>query len=272
MNDSISKWNKSIINLMSVEDKYLSGIHAKLITDFGTGTYFLYENREYLITARHVLLDNEMSIKQGKYVLKNIFLQPSYTDFMEDSKNLPRFFKNSMAKQLNKCTVLGPINNSKPFEQDIAIISLQNPACKDLLEVIKINNHIPIEFSNIDEVGNIEFGEDIHVIGFTPSFIPANISGNGIKINNMPYLNLTEPLVAKGIVSTSSKHLDHFVANISTLYGFSGGPIIHKNKLVGIVHGSIPNSDFTIVNKLLNIRKYLEDLKKLESSQSILAS
>ncbi len=263
---TIEEWKKSIVNIVAINEKYANTDSTKFPIEFGTATFFIYKDRRYLLTARHIVMDIP---HDAPPTFNRIFLQPRYNDYIKDQNTTERFTQNSLTGRLAMAVTFGQIIDNDFSKNDIAIISLEHNSTKDLLKAIETNGYSPISIELFNQNPKDHITDEVISIGFSPSIIAGTISYDK-KINGMAYLHLTEPLVAFGRLSMLHDSLNYYVANLTTLPGFSGSPIILNNKIIGVTHGSIkynkecPTSGFSTGTLLRNFIKLLEQTRKLE--------
>jgi len=257
--ETISKWIKAVINVecqsnfftsklfveMQSEEKnnpgkYTKEYRNKIQSNYlkkrytGTAIYFLHKKKHYLISARHVLEDVEASIQPEIYDL--IFLRPNGSDLidgkiLEQDTNYAHYIRTSARQKLNQIPF---IFSSK--EIDLAIVSLNDIPVygPQFINTLKNKGYVPITLSDIDTLGNISKNDKILAVGFP------NFSEIQQKKLSMDYLNwqsfvISIPVISKGIVEdVTNDTYSYFTGNIFVYRGFSGGPVIADNKLIGI--------------------------------------
>jgi hypothetical protein len=204
----------------------------------GTALYLSYNNKNYLLTARHVIYD-ATSADTNK-IANMIILIENYTE---------RDIKDTFYADRNSYTFVGDyhflvfnssIKNRPPYlfssvNEDLALIDLS-----DGIMGLSFNNTLgkrgyrPISINDIDTLCKIEYGQNIMAVGFPlESEVDTNRTSPVLDFRSR-FVSL--PIISEGI--TNGKYNDiYFDAFLWVYHGFSGGPIIRNNKLIGIVHG-----------------------------------
>lgn len=212
----------------------------------GSAVFFKDGKRLYLMTAKHVVFDKNLTINNtwnNKKANNNKVSEESISDRLSIITPFDFF----LTKGLNKTAVLlsyGKIGEKyvKPYEfsddaTDIAIISLQFEESKNLLSVIKNNGYKPIDIREIDNICNFKDWGDIFAVGF-PSL--SYINDNPTYIEGMIQSTLISlPITTFGNIAMFHNVLPYFIADITVYPGNSGGPIIKNNRMVGIVSSQI---------------------------------
>ena len=121
-------------------------------------------------------------------------------------------------------------------EKDLVIYELSR-FDQQFISSILYKNYVPINISDIDSACDLNEGDKITAIGFPDesyvSVLPMDDRERGWNSNR-----LVVPSVTYGTIALNTKSNFYFDANIFVYHGFSGGPIIRNNKLIGIVHGA----------------------------------
>jgi len=241
---TLSKWQKAIINIechqqfsKSVwEDianntiTYEAAFNKYPVLKYsGTAIFLKHENGHYLITAKHVVFDTSK-----KDIFDKIILIPSVDNYSEYIKSPPL---------LSHLTAGG--NQTYQFSEnlDLAIINLDFPG-KGALFTPKLYRlgYEPISLDDISFEDSVNIGDDIICLGFPAvtsikKYFPSN---NIIRQWQVNYTTL--PVVSFGKIAQYHKDFNMFLGDISIYPGNSGGPVLHDNKLIGIVSAqpSIP--------------------------------
>lgn len=261
-NAAILNWRKSIVHINMIEQKYLNAREGEIAIDKGTATLFVHNNRKYLLTARHNVLDTTLSQIQNKPVYKSIFIEPPFETIVDDSTNKARFLINSLSSNLAGAIAIGM------GDEDIAVIALQSKVAKDLLRYIDTAGYQALSFTQLNDALEADYVSEIFAFGFPYSHLGNPIyKKNGELLNNLPYIYASDPFVTHGKVSLLSKYANYFYADMANSPGFSGGPVIQNNKIIGVISGTmsyspdIPLSGFTRIIKLSNLKRYLIELE-----------
>jgi S1-C subfamily serine protease len=202
-----------------------------------TGIFLLYNYKHYIITSRHVLVDTSSSIKD--MVFDRIFLVQNGSQTIKSKK---------ISLDL---TDVGYVDNytSGPRDKlkyilsdakgDLAILALDDiPTMgKQFTEMLYHKGYEPILISDIDTACQLNKGDYIISIGF-----PGRLSVIG-RIYKDPVVQywrsylVTLPVIAKGYIKAPLPDSIFFKGDIFIYEGFSGGPVIRNNKLIGINRG-----------------------------------
>ena len=182
----------------------------------GSGFHLTFEEKEYLITAKHVLFD-----EKDKLRCKSLLITfQNHTSEQEDAKTI-------VIDELDKIKIF------KSFKSDIIAISLNDP------ELFRIEENgkdiVSVNGDDIGELKTIEIANNILLVGFPTSLI----------MQNAVFFDINRPLLRKGIVAGINSKENTFIIDCPVFYGNSGGPIIeyrenNEMKLIGIVSKYIP--------------------------------
>ena len=259
----------------------------------GSAIYVNDGKNRYLITAKHILLDKAQG-RQKVYETKAGIANWSgnfESIFSSISIKTPLDF-NLRTKKYNATSITNNNFINKPNERpyifipdstgdDIAIVSLQEKNYKILDKILQEDGYSPV---SVDLISNsqMEVGDEVFTVGF-----PENVSITGITTpieNPNLRIGLVSPFTTFGRVAMNNNALNDFYIDITTIYGNSGGPVIHANKLVGIISGinlyQITTDQqvnvlqghlqgighFVKIIKMTNVMKYLKLLQDREST------
>jgi len=243
--DSIlKKWLPAVINIEARNLKSASS---------GTAIFLKDNDKNYLLTARHVVFNDES--QDTNAICDKIFLIENGTERDKNKKTYDangNVFVNgdewNLLMNVGAGMAYGHSYIFSSVEHDLAIIDLNDPLLgSKFVHTLLKRGYKPISITDIDSVCNVLDNEKILAIGFPDQSI--------VDTNpNTPILNwssklITIPIVAIG--TTKKVNADYyFDATISIYHGFSGGPIIRNNKLIGIVHGIGNTVNKTASNRL----------------------
>jgi V8-like Glu-specific endopeptidase len=252
LQNNIQKWKRSVVHLecaadsIDFEDKirlideYWLKLHRGEITNEefskivskgtrdvrcqGTAIFLKYNDRRYLITAKHVIHNR----KSEDGIFNIIFRVPDLDSVLDRKSENLGFLMNLGAGT----TDYAPYTYSEPY-LDLAIISLDEQN-SEFAENLERDNYVPIEIDDICCQPTDE-GADIFSVGFpaTTSVIGKQNIPEASKHWSSEFFSL--PVTSFGKVSMLHDSLYYFWSDISIYPGNSGGPIIENNKLVGIV-------------------------------------
>ena len=224
---SREEYDKAVEEFERKWEKGLAGIRS-----FGTAIFMEYNQRRYLITARHVLHDETAIPKRDDAIYYRIFRAHSPDDLptQEGKIATPILFNLGVGPPKSRAYTF-----SSP-SKDLAIISLDCRMIKKLYktaELLLSLGHVPITINDIIDEPSTE-GAEVFSVGYPRASILKelrwNKSGHLIKSTV-----LSLPMFFFGRVSMLNDKLIYFICDISTYPGCSGGPIVENGKLAGIV-------------------------------------
>ena len=294
----INKWCNSVINLEGKSNFFISklwvdgyrkvqsGIYSsnyirKLQDSIsktrysGTGIFFEHNNKYYILTARHVIEDTLSVVPDMIYDM--LFLRPNGSNILdkipiEDDSNFVHYLQFIGGSTIKKQYIYSD------KETDLAIISLNDIPLFGMrfIRTLIRKGYIPIHISDIDTSQSMIKDDKIICLGF-PSFSEIDRQRFPNDRSHLSSWLITIPVATKGTIDEIMKNSIYFKGNIFTYHGFSGGPVIYKNKLIGIIHAYrklptqtnnpllkyyfLENSIFTKSNYLLPLLRKLENEK-----------
>ena len=247
----INKWERAIINLEMRKELWEnldsinldwkkhdpSKIEARIT---GTALFLKYKGDRYLLTAQHILFDKILVAQKIKYNILDTINDPY--------KVYNKILRIKVEKEINDSYIYDmplSILSALPYAncnyifseptQDLAIISFdgKHNSNKIFADLLEKEHYVPISISDIDTT-QANYGDDVMTIGF-PSFgflgryfLPKN---DEIWHSNLAF----NPIASFGRIASPNFNKYYFVSDMSVAPGNSGGPIIKKNKLIGIV-------------------------------------
>ncbi|AKF30739.1 serine protease [Bacillus velezensis] len=207
---NIETWKKHVVPIV--------GVDKRNVEHTGTAIFLEHKNKQYLLTAKHVVVD-----EHNKEIYSLICKIRSFGESNKDKH------KNSIENLQKEKSVTKPFaSESNDFTTDLTIISLNTNATQNFNEFLLSRGYKPL---NIKEISDepINEGDEILTIGY-----PYKISDvDALLSNGVGYL----PLVSFGRVAMQHRDLEFMWGDIFNHPGMSGGPIICKNKLVGVAVG-----------------------------------
>lgn len=245
----IDKWIKSVVNIECTQsnEKYITYVYRRYenkiidsnlmvrLTDsllknqksfFGTCIFLKYKSKYFLLTAKHVLNDTTAIFPNTIY---------NHIKLVENEA-----FLNTGTQKEQSFLVgngIGPME-TRPYEfsekEDIGIISLSDGLNKGFLNVLLKRGYLPISLSNIDTNCLLKPGQKIVCIGYPTETVLYQRKGLDFKDKIWESSIISSPLVSYGFVNSSVKNESFFDGGIYIYYGYSGGPVISNNKLIGI--------------------------------------
>lgn len=228
--------------------------HSRDIRYHGTALFVAHHGKRYLITARHVVFDENSAIREFREeenkikswpqdrkaemlrsaqerlsdrIFNMIFRVPSLDEMLTISSNTHReFLMNLGAGGPTTYTFSTP-------DFDLAVISLDQRKSRFAEELTKVG-YVPIDSGFIGEGPEAE-GDDVFTVGYpSATALLGQVNLQQEMLNwSSSYFSL--PVFAFGKVSMVSNQLPFFWADMSIFPGNSGGPVIWNGKLIGIV-------------------------------------
>ena len=258
---NIDKWEKAIINIYAVSKEYtgkeaiqvyqtlkpkidstkfVDSLKTKGFIISGTAIYLKDGNNRYLITNRHLVIDEKgTEEKREKSVSFEVEkTEKNYLDILWLQTNLPlnAYLKNQ--KSFGSLSYMGVKNidevaNISDDSLDIAILSLQNISGKLFLSGLKDSIYEPISITDIDTT-DLFIGQDITAIGYPATSLITIAKGLGYFENKVVL-----PMVTFGRIAMYHTLVNNYYGDITVYPGNSGGPVISNNKMVGLVNAQI---------------------------------
>lgn len=240
----------------------------------GTAIFLKYNDRHYLITARHVLFDEisaerdwavaekkllalppdarrislEYAIRNKENQIFNIIFRVSSINEISAGPDITdnNFLMNLGAGPIDMC----PYTFSNP-DIDLAIISLDQRNKNFVNKMLSIG----YEAINLDDITDAPSSEGVNIftVGY-PSF-SAFKTNMDETFTHWASGFVSVPNFAFGKVSMLHDSLYFFWCDLSVYPGFSGSPIVENDKLVGIVsqQKSIPVDKVVKNNNRFNL-------------------
>lgn len=218
----------------------------------GTAIYLTDSDKYYLITAAHVLIDDIATLSWKEQI------EPykQYTDgtekiFVYEGLKVrrrfdsPEYINTSFRSSVLSIEGFQDKDNaySMNVAEDVAVVSLNMGASgKIWRESLDSMGYKPIRISDLNFDSKYDIGNDLMCIGFP---VLSRISDPSPELKGMGIIEgsaRTLPVYSWGKISLSHDSLFYFWGDISIYPGNSGGPVIHDNKIIGIVsrQASIP--------------------------------
>ncbi|MBA7535857.1 hypothetical protein ES705_28116 [subsurface metagenome] len=239
----------------------------------GTAIFLSNNSRRYLLTARHVLSDEKkLGIANRGCIFGIIFRVPSY-DEIKNSKTIS--LERKILMNLGAGTFGSvPYTFSSP-DLDLAIISLDQRD-SDFAEELLIMGYEPISVEDISNAPKAE-GSDIFTVGFPGA--TALLGERQLNFGEEQWASkaISLPVFTFGKVSMLHKDLDYYWTDMSIYPGNSGGPVVEKGKLVGIVSAqasipidNVPDVEIRIpFGKIIKTKYVLDLIKRQEEKDKI---
>ena len=239
-------------------EEYREGSKSKTrdIRFHGTAIFVVHNEKYYLLTARHVLFDerqakvelqererirekmpepfgsiffNEEMKRSSNYIFKIIFRVPSLDEAISGIEQGGHDFLSHLAAGVS---YMHPYTFSPP-ELDLAIISLRKELRGFADRLISLG-YSPISSELIADGPSSE-GAEVFTVGFPSA--TSLVTQVMQHPSDVPWSSgfLSLPVFSWGRVSMLHEQLPFYWCDMSIYPGNSGGPVIEKGKLVGIV-------------------------------------
>lgn len=220
----------------------------------GTALFILHEGRRYLLTARHVLFDDQAAENELRVVEQSTSGYSAHdrerllanAQERVSSKIFPIIFRvPSIDEVLKDQPVIGILMNLNaghpdfaPYtfseaSLDLALISLDaHPG--GFADELTSRGYIPIPSTDIADGPDSE-GQELFAVGFPSSTALIGQLTLPPAVLNWSSNNYSLPVSSFGRVAMLHTALPFFWADISIYPGNSGGPVVVNDRLVGIV-------------------------------------
>lgn len=222
----------------------------------GTALFISYNERRYLLTARHVLFDKISADREYKEELERtksnsnassqflleyaneralnnifniIFRVPSLDEVLQKGAESHKEFLMNLGAGTSSSV---PYTFSTP-ELDLALISLDQRDTKFADQLIELG-YEPISSNLINNCPSSE-GADVFSVGFPSATALIGQVSQHPASAHWSSSHYSLPVFAFGKVSMLHKELPFYWCDMSIYPGNSGGPVIENGKLVGIV-------------------------------------
>lgn len=208
----------------------------------GSGFRMKFRDNNYLITAKHVIFNND-GVVRGK-----ILTLTSHSVDQVDLETLIIEFdltraKIYQSKKSDACAILIG-NNIKLYDNDTPLKDIKvedkRPTRLVIEDYIKIilegaGKHISADIEAMRNLSEIRIANDVYLMGYPTSL--------GLQRN--PNFDYSKPLLRKGIIAGINLKENTFIIDCSAYQGNSGGPIIEVCedgyfRLIGLVSQYIP--------------------------------
>jgi hypothetical protein len=263
----IEVYNTQYVRRLIAPDRFfkiMDSLRDNAERSLGTAIFLKYHGGHFLLSARHVFADD---VNDTDGICDRVLLVENFAGKRNDTTN-QRFIESGTANDLPTGTIntnvpnqvtfhntlisnvnsevrkLDDISNQwgyqyilSPKSDDIGLIALDSVLLgKQFIQTLYKRGYAPINISDIDTTCDLKRLDSVFCIGYPQESIVESHSSSFAKtayIANITTLNY----ISKGFVLTSPRNSNFFEASIFTYHGFSGGPVIRNNKLIGIVSG-----------------------------------
>ncbi|WP_100611244.1 trypsin-like peptidase domain-containing protein [Confluentibacter lentus] len=187
--------------------------------DFGvsTGSGFRLDidDNEYLITAKHVIIDKNNNLRSDSFLCTS---------------------QNSIGEPEEAKTIIIDLSKSKISEfngEDLVIVEL----IKDKNYEIQQEgiNIISAKEDDLLALKDIRIASNVIQVGFPSS----------LYLEGFQFFDINRPLLRKGIVAGIHSRENTFIIDCPAFYGNSGGPVVYpldngETKIIGVISRYIP--------------------------------
>jgi hypothetical protein len=232
----------------------------------GTAIFVKYNGIHFLLSARHVFADN---VNDSNGMCGSLVLVENAAGKPNDTTG-QRFIESGTGNDLPAGTFTPPngiILHNVEIEDarsevrslrlifnyfgrqefvfsnktnDIGLIALDKvPHGRLFTQTLYNRGYVPIEIDDIDTTCNLMRLDSIFCIGYPEeSIVERHVSSaaRATYLANIKAINF----VSNGFIFASPRNSNFFEAAMFTYHGFSGGPVIRNNKLIGMVSGFDP--------------------------------
>ncbi len=247
--------------MRNVHDKLLAS--SSLIStgsSSGSGFLLLWDKKLYLITARHLLFNEENNFTLVSDEIEISCPLNSVTDL--DLRRYKINMQKAKSKYSKKSDVAVVLLGSVEKIKDKQTYSIRHLPYVDQLDKT-VNNPVVIIEDKIKMIDDVYLSNDIFIFGFPTSLT---------AINGHQFFYYDKPLLRKGIVSYINKNDNTIILDCPVYPGNSGGPVFEltvteKEKvynLIGVVSKYIPYKQ-----EWRNLRDKITNVEYLNSGFSV---
>jgi len=223
---------------------------SRKVRRYGTAVFFASEGRRYLITACHVLHDEEQALANMRREEEDAQRWPESmrADLLESASKrerdriyglvlrVPRFDDTNNTRRTPFLMNLGAgTSDSTPYtfgtELDLAVVSLDQRN-RDFADELIATGHVPIGPTDLAD-GPEEEGQYVLALGLSVSPVSQVLLPSAEQHWSSSLISL--PAFSFGRVSMLHDALPFFWTDLSAYPGHSGGPVVANDRLVGIL-------------------------------------
>jgi S1-C subfamily serine protease len=209
----------------------------------GSGFYLNSETDTFLVTARHVLLDDSgLFFRSDSIICISYPLNPSEEGDIVISLDLLllKVNRNLKAHDTEDVAVIKigdvkkelPAPDGKMAIKFVAGVNLKRATSSGILGV---------GIQNVKRFSDISVSNDAFVFGYPTS----------LGLADIPQIQYERPLIRKGVIAGKNKPLKTIILDLPVYKGNSGGPVVEvedlglskKLSLIGVVSQMIPSRD-----------------------------
>lgn len=208
----------------------------------GSGFRFKYKEKNYVITAKHVLFNDNGELRGEILTVTSQSPDKGITEPNIFEVALERAMIHSSKKSDVAAILIG--KNIKLQKDDIALKDIKvtpirptKLAGENYLRSVSlgIGSFISADIEVTRGISEIRIANDVYLMGYPTSL--------GLQRNS--YFDYSKPLIRKGIIAGINSEQNTFTIDCASYQGNSGGPIIEHcednyYRLIGFVSKSIP--------------------------------
>jgi hypothetical protein len=234
---------------------------------FGSGFRLKYKDLNFIVTAGHVLFDEDKNLRCKNITLTCQDIQnrklTSVTFEIDTTKAIPVYHKKAdiavvmIGRNINLTKKTIPLKDEKSkFIQPAVLIGIDG--------VFDHNTGTPKHLVSVGQEATRLFdqiciGNDMYIIGYPISL--------GIKESKQ--IDFSKPLLRKGIVAGLNYDQRTIILDCPAYFGNSGGPVIEYGedgfyRIIGVVCQYVP-----FVNEWYNLREKYSNKEYMNSGYSI---
>lgn len=209
---------------------------------YGSGFRTKYENHNYLVTARHVLFDENLELRAKNLIMTcqnsnntddpvilGIDLEQAYCKY--DKSNDVAIIRLGKFVKLYKKEV--PLKGDKSEHKRPTALIAENYVTE--ISLPENSRLISLDKEATRGIDEIRIGNDVFLMGYPTSL--------GMKRNED--FDSSRPLLRKGIIAGVHKNKNTFIIDCPTYFGNSGGSVVEYGedgfyRIIGIVSKYIP--------------------------------
>jgi len=230
-------FNNNIFSQRSIPDDNLAYPVLIILSGGGSGTGFFVNSVHgvFLVTAKHVLFD------------QNSKLRSTNCDLISYSKDPKENVKNHFRVSLGFMNENKLLNYNQKY--DVAVLkisptsSLDTHGYMNLYDSVKIVSNsstgiVCVNEKNVKRFDDVLVANDIYIFGYPTS----------LGIADAPQFDYLKPLLRKGIIAGKYDVLKTLILDCPVYFGNSGGPVLESTfigtgyefKVIGVVSEFIP--------------------------------
>lgn len=233
---------------------------------YGSGFRLKYKDCNYLVTARHVLFNENFELRAS-----NLIMTCQNANNIDEPVMLGIDLKNAHCKfdRINDVAVIKLGTFKKLYTKETPLKGNteehKRPTAlygESYLSEISMPSNVRLVSLDIEAtrgIDEIRIGNDVYLMGYPTSL--------GMKRNDD--FDSSKPLLRKGIISGIHKNKNTFIIDCPTYFGNSGGPIVEYAedgyyRIIGIVSKYIP-----FVTEWYSSREHIKNTELTNSGYTV---